>query len=179
MNVTFEENIRTEALRRVAEQMLIAARTAPKAKGVDNLSIALVGKEGIKQISDKLKEMAASDTTLAFLLRDAENILSAEQLVLIGTRYKSVGVRWCNLCGKPNCEEKDKHPDVPCVFNTGDLGIAIGSAVSKAADERVDTRVMFSIGRAVLAMNMLGEGVKLAFGIPLSSSGKNPFFDRK
>ena len=30
-----------------------------------------------------------------------------------------------------------------------------------------------------LEMNLLGEDVRIAFGIPLSVSAKNPFFDRK
>jgi uncharacterized ferredoxin-like protein len=67
---------------------------------------------------------------------------------------------------------------VPCVFNTGDLGIAIGSAVSIAADHRVDNRVMYSVGQAVLEMGLFPPEVKIAYGIPLSATSKSPFFDR-
>ena len=59
-----------------------------------------------------------------------------------------------------------------------DLGIAIGSAVSVATDARVDNRVMFSIGRAAMEMKLLGDRVCQMVGIPLSVSGKSPFFDR-
>jgi uncharacterized ferredoxin-like protein len=45
-------------------------------------------------------------------------------------------------------------------------------------DHRVDNRVMYTIGKAVLEMKLLGENVKIAFGIPLSVSAKSPFFDR-
>jgi len=38
---------------------------------------------------------------------------------------------------------------------------------------------MYSVGQAALEMNLLGEDVRIAFGIPLSVSAKNPFFDRK
>ncbi|MGA2625314.1 MAG: DUF2148 domain-containing protein [Bacteroidota bacterium] len=179
MKITLEENVRAETVRKVAERMLVAARTAPKARGIDNLSIAMVDKEGIQKLSDKLKEMANRAETMAHLMRDANNILSADGLVLIGTRLKSVGLRSCNMCGFPNCDERDKHPEVPCVFNPGDLGIAIGSAVSVAVDARVDNRIMYSVGQAALEMKLLGEDVKIAFGIPLSVSAKNPFFDRK
>jgi uncharacterized ferredoxin-like protein len=72
-----------------------------------------------------------------------------------------------------------QHPEHPCAFNTGDLGIAIGSAVSVAMDARVDNRIMFSIGKAVKDMKLLGEEVKIIYGIPLSIAGKNLFFDRK
>ena len=179
MSITFEENIRAETVQKVAEQMLIAARTAPKAKGIDNLSIALLDKEGIRKLSDRLKEMASRKETMAHLMRDANNILSADRLVLIGTRLKSIGLRSCDMCGYPSCDEKDKHPEVPCIFNPGDLGIAVGSAVSVAMDARVDSRIMYSVGLAAIELKLLGEDVKIALGIPLSVSAKNPFFDRK
>jgi uncharacterized ferredoxin-like protein len=85
----------------------------------------------------------------------------------------------CGMCGFSNCAEKTEHPDHPCAFNTGDLGIAIGSAVAVAMDNRVDNRIMFSVGMALLEMGTLGNDVKIIYGIPLSISGKNPFFDRK
>ncbi len=68
---------------------------------------------------------------------------------------------------------------IPCVFNTGDLGLAIGSAVSVAMDNRVDNRVMYTAGQAVLEMGFLGEEVKIVYCIPLSVSSKNVFFDRR
>ncbi len=55
----------------------------------------------------------------------------------------------------------------------------MGSAVSVAADNRVDNRIMYTAGQAIMKMKILGEDVKIAYGIPLSISGKNPFFDRK
>jgi uncharacterized ferredoxin-like protein len=179
MKPIFEEDIRAEAVMNVAERMLIAARTAPKARGIDNLVMAIFDHDGIKSISEKLKEIAARTTGSPFLLRDAENILAAQALVVIGTKIASIGLKPCNLCGFENCEEKDKHPNIPCPFNTGDLGIAIGSAVSVAADARVDNRVMFSVSKAVLEMKLLGADVKIAYAIPLSASSKNPFFDRR
>ena len=66
-----------------------------------------------------------------------------------------------------------------CSFNTIDLGIATSSAVSVAADSRVDTRIMFSVGHAGVAMSLFEGGLKQALGIPLSITGKSPFFDRK
>ena len=60
-----------------------------------------------------------------------------------------------------------------CSFNVGDLGIALGSAVSRAADMRVDNRIMYSVGKAVLELDLLGAEVHIAYGIPLSVSGKS------
>jgi len=179
MKIKFEEDTREETVKRVAEAMLAAARTAPKGRGIDNLVMAVVDRDGIREISETLKVISSRNPSATFLQRDALNILSAQCMVIIGTKYASIGVQPCDLCGFPNCEEKDKHPDFPCVFNTGDLGIAIGSAVSVAMNARIDNRVMFSVGRAVQELKLLGDDVKIAYGIPLCVSSKNPFFDRK
>lgn len=179
MELIYEENIREKAVRAVAEKMLIAARSAPKARGVDNLVIAIAEKEQIKKIADKMKEMVEKNGAPQFFIRDANNILVSQTLFLIGTKIKVFNLSPCGMCGFANCEEKEKYPSVPCAFNTGDLGIAIGSAVSVAANERVDNRIMYSVGQAVLNMKLLGDDVKIAYGIPLSISAKSPFFDRK
>ena len=55
----------------------------------------------------------------------------------------------------------------------------LGSAAAAAADARVDSRVMFSVGRAAKSLGLLGEKASLVLGLPLSISGKSPFFDRK
>jgi len=179
MEMFFEQDVREQAVMEVARKMASAARTAPKARGVDNLEILITGREGIQKISEKLKQIAERGNVMPFFLRDANNILSAQVMLILGTRIKSLGIEPCSMCGFKNCEEKNQYPDHPCAFNTGDLGIAIGSAVSVAMDNRVDNRVMYSVGKAVLEMGLLGEGVKIAYGIPLSVGSKNPFFDRK
>jgi uncharacterized ferredoxin-like protein len=58
------------------------------------------------------------------------------------------------------------------------MGIAVGSAVSLAGDMRVDSRVMFSVGKMAMDMNLM-PGCSMVLAIPLSVSGKSPFFDRK
>ncbi len=68
---------------------------------------------------------------------------------------------------------------VPCAVNSVDVGIAVGSACSKASDYRVDTRVLFSGGLAAQRLELLGEGVRQVYAIPVSISSKSPFFDRK
>jgi uncharacterized ferredoxin-like protein len=178
MNLKKEESIRKDVIQRVAEEMLTAARTAPKAKGIDNLILAMATGSDIEEIAKKMEEIGnRSDGTPSFT-RDAANIRNAGAVLLLGTRINSQGVKLCGRCGFRDCEEKDKHPGFPCTFNTGDLGIAIGSAVSVAMDHRIDNRVMYTVGQAALEMKLLGEEVKIAFGIPLSVSSKSPFFDR-
>lgn len=178
MSLQFEQDTRNEALLSVAHRMMTAARTAPKGCGIDHLVIALAQKEDIEIIAQKMIEMAQNNQGGAFFARDAENLLQSGVMVLIGTKIEPLGLSHCGNCGYANCDEKRKLPDVPCAFNTGDLGIAIGSAVSVAMDARVDNRIMFSAGKAVKALNLMGDDVKIIYGIPLSSAGKNIFFDR-
>ena len=179
MSITFESDIKENVLLRTAEKMMTAARTAPKAKGVDNLVIAMAEKNTIKLISDKLKELVDEGKGPEYFVRDAENILNASVIVLIGTKIKPLGIKYCGFCGFGNCEEKLKHKDVPCALNTGDLGIAVGSAASVAMDERVDNRIMHSVGKAAVDLNLLGDDTSIAYGIPLYIGPKNVFFDRK
>jgi uncharacterized ferredoxin-like protein len=179
MKLYSEEDSREKQLLDIAEKMMIAARTAPKGRGKDDTVIALVKRDGIKEISNKLKEMVARDNLKPFFIRDADNILASPVMLLLGSKISAMGVDPCGMCGFKNCEEKNQHPDHPCAFNTGDLGIAIGSAVSVAMNHRVDNRIMYTVGQAVLEMDILGKDVKIAYGIPLSASSKNPFFDRK
>lgn len=179
MSVIFETEIRGNVLARTAERMMTAARTAPKAKGIDNLVITMVAGETIQAIADKLRAIVEEGKGPKYFLRDANNIENAEIIVIIGTGIAPAGIPYCGYCGFENCAEKANHPDFPCAMNTGDLGIAIGSAVSVAMDERVDNRIMHSVGIAATDLGLLGEDIHIAYGIPLSIEAKNVFFDRK
>ncbi len=44
--------------------------------------------------------------------------------------------------------------------------------------QRIDNRMMFSIGVAALELGWFEKGVAMALGFPLSATGKSPFFDR-
>lgn len=169
-----ERTARHEHVLSIARQMMTAARTAPKGKGVDIIETAVVTGDDIQRISQKMLDMF-EDNNMKFFLRDANNILSAECIVLVGTHEKVQGLN-CYHCGFPTCASRPE--SVPCALNTIDVGIAIGSACSTAADLRVDTRVMFSAGLAAQEMNLLA-GCKMVMAIPVSASSKNPFFDRK
>ena len=169
-----ERESRHEQVLNVARQMMTAARTAPKGKGVDIIEVALVTDEDIKKLSEQLISLS-EEKGMKFFLRDADNILSAECVLLIGTRELAQGLN-CGHCGFPTCAERST--GVPCVINSVDVGIAIGSACATAADHRVDTRVMFSVGLAAQRLDIL-KGCKQVFAIPVSASSKNPFFDRK
>ena len=169
-----ERESRHEHVLHVARQMMTAARTAPKGKGVDIIEIAMVTDGDINILSEMMVKMVA-EHGMKFFLRDAENILNAECVLLIGTHEQAQGLN-CGHCGYATCVSRKE--GVPCALNSVDVGIAIGSACATAADNRVDTRVMFSAGLAAQRLNWL-EGCTPGYAIPVSASSKNPFFDRK
>ena len=173
-----EKDIRDRIVIDVAYKMLVAAKTAPKGKGVDIIEAAVLTGDEIKKVSDQLYHMVKNEGVADYFGRDAGNLLKASALFLIGTRIEPLGVEPCGNCGFKNCAEKRKFADVPCSFNTTDLGIAIGSAVGVAIDNRIDNRVMYTAGIAAKRLGIFGEEVKVIYAIPLSSSSKNPFFDR-
>lgn len=168
------KEFKQEVVYNAAEAMCLAALTAPKARGTDNLLIKIATGEDIKQLSEKLEELYAK-TGQEFLLRDSQNILQSQAIVLIGSRISVLRLN-CEYCGYENCASKPE--SVPCFFNSNDLGIAIGSACSTAADWKVDNRVMFSVGLAAKELNLM-EDCPIVLAIVLSASGKSVFFDRK
>ncbi len=172
--ITNERSIRHEHILAVAHQMMTAARTAPKGKGMDIIEIITISGDEIKTLSERMID-SVNDHGMKFFLRDGENILEAECIVLIGTKEKSLGLN-CGYCGYSNCESRKN--GVPCAINSIDLGIAIGSACATAADHRVDSRVMFSAGMAAKELGWL-QDCNQVIAIPISGSTKNPFFDRR
>ena len=157
-----------------ARAMMAAARTAPKGKGRDMLEIFTISGDDLKVLADEMRTFAEK-SGYKFFLRDALNVEESQAVVIIGTKFGVFGLN-CGFCGFPTCADKADER-IPCAVNTNDLGIAIGSAVSIAADWRLDSRVMYSVGRAALDLGWMGE-CRAAFGIALSCTSKSPFFDR-
>lgn len=177
MTVIRENEIRFQTVLKVGELMLVAARTAPKGRGIDDLDYCLLFGDELLALANKMHEIAARDG-MAFFSRDADNVLNSQALVLLGTRIQARGIKKCGFCGFIDCAEKNTFANSPCAFNTGDLGIAIGSAVSVAANNRVDNRIMFSVGVAAMELGLMQKDIKITYGIPLSVGSKSIFFDR-
>ncbi|HDZ77509.1 MAG TPA: ferredoxin [Candidatus Omnitrophica bacterium] len=156
--------------------MLAAARTAPKARGIDNIETKVIGKPQIKRLAATMKQIAKSEN-LAFFARDAQNILRCDKIILIGTKIKPMGLTVCGFCGFKDCATAQKKGAI-CSYNAIDLGIALSSAVNTAALFHIDNRIMYTIGKAALKLGLLKKNVKIVFGIPLAAYGKNIFFDR-
>ena len=168
-----ERESRQEYFVNAVRQILAAIRTAPKAKGLDIIEAIAVTGEDIHVLAEKTRAIG-EEKGMKFMLRDAENIMSAGAVLLIGTRAQALGLN-CGHCGFPACSEKPA--PVSCVINTIDVGIALGSACAVAADLRLDTRLMFSIGLAAQKLNWPAD-CRTVFALPISISSKNPFFDR-
>lgn len=177
MPIISEKEISEKALIAIAEKMVIAARTAPKGRGYNNIEIKLATGKDIKKISDKMKEIG-NEKAQAFFIRDAENILLSPVIFLIAVKVNAVDLN-CGLCGFEDCNAKNKYKEVPCAFNTIDIGIALGSAVGIASDHRVDNRIMYTVGQAVDSLNIFDKEFNIIFGVPLTATSKSPFFDRK
>lgn len=162
-----------------ANQMCIAARTAPKAVGKDIIYTLILTDEDKDKLADKMEELGENnfeDKGLAWFKRDAANLRAAQCVVLIGAKRSYRGVGYCGYCGYKNCADCKKAGGL-CAFVALDLGIALSSAVSVAAEQKIDNRIMMSIGKAAENMHYTDEDI-LWQGIPLSVSGKNIFFDR-
>jgi len=164
------------ALNAVAH-MAAAARTAPKTRGLDNISTVIIDDPNVRKIvAAKMKEIAQRENR-PFCERDANCIANSPAILVVGVASNPAELN-CGMCGCPTCDELRQQHGV-CAFNSMDLGIAIGSAAALAAQFHVDNRVMYSIARACIELKFFSESVKQALAIPLSVTGKNPFFDRK
>jgi len=175
--LTNETAIREESLLEVAKLMALAARTAPKGCGIDQLEIAIVTGEEKTRLADTMAEIGANEGLKGFT-RDSGNVRAAPVLLLIGCTPAPRKLKYCSLCGYPNCESLAEGPGGMCVIAVSDLGIAVGSAVSIAAEHRVDNRIMYTAGIAARKCGLMPPEVKVAYAIPLSACGKSPFFDR-
>ncbi|MCX7825530.1 MAG: DUF2148 domain-containing protein [Verrucomicrobiae bacterium] len=171
------QELERQAALNVAALMAAAARTAPKTRGIDNISVLAVDDPETKgRVIAKMQEISKRDN-LPFVQRDANCIANAPVLLVIGVADNPPGLD-CGFCGHKTCVESQKAKST-CAFNSIDLGIAVSSAAATAGQFHVDNRVMFSIGRACRELRLFGESVRQILGIPLSISGKSPFFDRK
>jgi len=174
-----------EAILEAAKLMLIAARTAPKTAGIDDILTLIVYGEEKDAIADKM-DAIAEERKIENFKRDAKNVRNSEAIILIGVRgNKTTGLN-CGACSYRNCKEFEEAGKKfgedfigpTCVFKALDLGIALGSAVKIASVLNVDNRIMYRIGTAALKLNFMPKAT-VAMGIPVSAKGKNIYFDRK
>jgi uncharacterized ferredoxin-like protein len=171
-----------ESIKAAAGLIEIAAVTAPKGKGVDDIVTKTIfkGTKDHRELVEKMK-VYGEKKGLKFFQRDSKNVLESDAIVLIGaSANQPLGLN-CGMCGY-NCStipEKKKINDYfapVCAFALVDLGIALGSASKTAQILNLDNRIMYSIGATAMEMKLI-EG-DVVMGIPLSVSSKSIYFDR-
>ena len=161
-----EKDLIKAGVLRVAELMAIAAKTAPKARGADNIAVAVVSdKKELEKLASKMEELSTQYGQ--FLARDAENVRNSEAVVLVGAKVVDLGLK------TPSGYKIDMNSYMALV----NLGIAVGSAVKAASILNVDNRIMLSIGLAAKELKLIHA--EYILGIPLSATAKNIYFDRK
>ena len=184
------KDVEKSAVNMVAALMAAAARTAPKAKGVDDTASLFLDGEDLERLAKAMEYKATKKPEYASSIfkRDANNVRKSQSVLLLGVTGHPKGMEEpldCGACGYASCEhlakarEKLKVKDFGgpvCMFQSMDLGIALGSAVKLAAELCIDNRMMYTIGAAAKELGLLDSDIII--GIPLSVTGKSPYFDR-
>jgi uncharacterized ferredoxin-like protein len=191
MAVLKANEVEQEAIVAAAKLLMAAVTTAPKTRGVSSIQSALIlgdDKELLAQAMENHgpQKAAAKD----IFKRDAQNVRNSGAVVLIGVKgtmpKKPENPLNCGACGHPTCAEfikvkKGKQGEdfigPLCVFQSIDLGIALGVAAKVAAELNIDNRLMYTIGGAAMDMQILDSDIII--GLPLSVCAKNIFFDRQ
>jgi uncharacterized ferredoxin-like protein len=170
-----------DTVRMVGELMAVAARTAPKAGGQDNIEVILLSDSERIALGNDMIQISKERGIWGFE-RDGKNVLDSDVVLLIGLLpHKGIGLD-CGACGHVNCQEfntKSHEGDFGgpnCVIRLLDLGIALGSAAKIASELNVDSRIMYRAGVSARRLS-IGKS-KIFHAIPLSATGKNIFFDR-
>ena len=89
-----------ESIKAAAGLIEIAAITAPKGKGVDDIRTKTIykGSKDHKELVEKMKEYG-DKKGLKFFLRDSKNILESDAIVLISVIAKPPLGLNCGMCG--------------------------------------------------------------------------------
>jgi uncharacterized ferredoxin-like protein len=165
--------------------MVVAACTAPKSGGVDDIFTAVVLGQEIEALAADMEKIAGERKIEAWR-QQAPGVRGSDAIVLIGVRGTKRYATNCGACGYGSCDEFEKtekklrqdFEGPSCIFKALDLGVAIGSAVKVASMLNVDNRIYYRIGVAAKRLKYVPEA-SIIMGIPLSAKGKNPYFDRK
>lgn len=177
-----------EAVRVAALMMAAAARTAPKTRGLDSVSTLVVDGEDLEVLAQAMEaKMDQKSHPMKGYPRDAGNVRKSAAVLLIGVTgepKRPEDPLNCGACGYTGCaefivadkEEGEDYRGPLCVFQSIDLGIALGAAAKVASELNIDNRIMYTVGAAARRIGMLDADVVV--GLPLVVASKNPYFDR-
>ncbi len=179
------EEMERDAIRVAAGMMAVSARTAPKAAGIDRIQTLILDGDDLELLASTMEEKFKSKAVpLQGFPNNAEQVRQSSAVILIGAtgepKRMSPPVN-CGACGCKTCEEfvksgKREGEDFRgplCIWQTMDLGVALGSAVKMASELNVDNRIMYTVGAAARKLKLMEAD--LIIGISLVSMGKNPY----
>ncbi|MFC1995950.1 ferredoxin domain-containing protein [Chloroflexota bacterium] len=182
------EQAEKDAIKIAATLMAASARTAPKARGVDAIGSIILDGDDLEELAAAMEREAEgkADYLSSVFRRDANNVRHSSCVLLLGVMGEPKKIEQpldCGACGYESCKrlknarKRPRDPSSPtCIFQAMDLGIALGSAVKLASELNIDNRMMYTIGTAAKNLRLLDSD--LIIGIPLSVTGKSPYFDR-
>jgi uncharacterized ferredoxin-like protein len=165
----------------VSELMEIAARTAPKAAGRDFVVMCTVEGEGLRALAEQMVAFGARTGKKNFD-RDGKNVAQSDAVVLIGIKNAQTTGLDCGACGVERCQDLPVNAHAGefagpnCAMRFLDMGIALGSAAKTAGMLNVDSRIMYRAGVVAREMGLIDAD--FVMGIPISATGKSPYFDR-
>ncbi len=177
-----------DAVLLAARLMAAAARTAPKTRGLDSIQTLILDGEDLDALADAMRAKVGEKVhPNPIFARDGENVRKSAAVLLIGVTgepKRPENPLNCGACGHATCAEfiaaegaeGEDFRGPLCVFQSIDLGIALGSAAKVAMDLNIDNRMMYTLGAAARKLGLLD--CDIIVGFPLCVSGKNPYFDR-
>jgi uncharacterized ferredoxin-like protein len=179
------EEMERDTVKVAAGMMAVSARTAPKAAGIDRIQTLILDGDDLQLLASAMEEKFKSKAVpLQGFPNNAEQVRQSSAVILIGAtgepKRMSPPVN-CGACGCKTCEEfvksgKREGEDFKgplCIWQTMDLGVALGSAVKMASELNVDNRIMYTVGAAARKLKLMDAD--LIIGISLVSVGKNPY----
>lgn len=181
-----------EHLMDVAKACVQAASKAPSLTRRFSLMASIITDEDMAPVIDILATLGENS---AFQLHDAVALIRLAKegklppVLLLGADLTRPALWDCGACGFASCGEyvkyckKNKGVGIgaygpTCVWQAIDFGAACDYAAACAAQHRVETRVMFSIGAVSMLLGHL-EGASFVLGLPLGPAGQNLWFDRE
>lgn len=172
-----------DAVRVAAQMMVVAAVTAPKAKGENFVVAEVVAGEQLQALGEAMLAYAEQKGEKGYI-RDGMNVVNSDAVVLIGLKGSKTAGLDCGACGFENCAALLKAPQTHgdyqgpiCACRLLDMGIALGSAVKTASLFNIDNRIMNRVGVVVRRMGLVDW--EYVMGIPLSVRGKSIYYDRQ
>jgi len=191
MGIYEGNEIYQEQLLSIAKECAIAAMKVPLLTGDLELKTKIITDDDFEPIIEVLEVLGK---TSAFQLHDATAYRAYKEkgilppVLLIGADLTKPPMWNCGGCGFKNCGEylnyvkKNKGIGIgaygpTCLWKIIDFGIACDYACACAAQHKVETRIMLSIGAIALYLNYL-EDCSMILAVPVGPAGQNRWFDR-